>query len=108
MHFKVVEFSTGWKTSSREVVEVVEGPSKQADEQRKKARWVYQYSGFLRRIGGVSSARETVRAVEIKFESISMRIGSQRRREAFQSGRPNLCSIFDFNLSGILGMDCRF
>ena len=61
MHFKVVQIAQGWKSSSKEMVDIVEAPAKDENDESEKARWVYKYTGFLAAIGGVSSVRETVR-----------------------------------------------
>ena len=61
MHFKVVEISQRWTSSSKEQVDAVEAPSKDENGEGERARWVYKYTGLLAAIGGVSSVRETVR-----------------------------------------------
>lgn len=67
MHFKVVQISKGWTSSSREQVDVVEAPtSDDGDGEGGRARWVYKYTGLLAAIGGVSSVRETVRTCAVK------------------------------------------
>lgn len=65
MHFKLVQISKGWTSSSREQVSAVEAPTNDENGEGggQRARWVYKYTGLLAAIGGVSSVRETVRHV---------------------------------------------